>query len=106
MILRSLAGLAVVATLVLAGQVAPGKAAPAIPFEAESHIAGNPFFAPNATIVPQLEAYMDALRKSGDSCGARLTVTAFAAIAVTTATTATAATTASPGSTSCRLPAQ
>ena len=35
MILRSLAGLAVVATLVLAGQVAPGKAAPAIPFEAE-----------------------------------------------------------------------
>jgi chorismate synthase len=26
--------------------------------------------------VPQLEAYMDALRKAGDSCGARLTVTA------------------------------
>ena len=37
---------------------------------------GNPFFAPNAAIVPQLEAHMDALRKAGDSCGARITVTA------------------------------
>ena len=36
----------------------------------------NPFFAPDAAIVPQLEAYMDQLRKSGDSCGARLTVLA------------------------------
>jgi len=48
----------------------------AIPFESESHIAGNPFFAPNASIVPRLEQHMDALRKSGDSCGARLTVVA------------------------------
>jgi chorismate synthase len=47
-----------------------------IPFEAESHIASNAFFAPSAAIVPRLEAYMDALRKSGDSCGARITVTA------------------------------
>jgi len=47
-----------------------------IAFDAESHIAGNPFFAPNAGIVPRLEAYMDELRKSGDSCGARITVTA------------------------------
>jgi chorismate synthase len=36
----------------------------------------NPFFAPDAAIVPKLEAYMDQLRKSGDSCGARLTVLA------------------------------
>jgi chorismate synthase len=47
-----------------------------IPFEDEAQISLNPFFAPSATIVPTLEAYMDALRKAGDSCGARLTVTA------------------------------
>ena len=47
-----------------------------IPFEDESHIDGNAFFAPNASLVPSLEAYMDALRKSGDSCGARITVVA------------------------------
>jgi chorismate synthase len=48
----------------------------AIPFEDEAQIPLNPFFAPNAAVVPGLEAYMDALRKAGDSCGARLTVTA------------------------------
>ncbi len=48
----------------------------AIPFEDETQIALNPFFAPNAAIVEKLEAHMDALRKAGDSCGARLTVTA------------------------------
>ncbi len=48
----------------------------AIPFEDESQIPLNPFFAPSAAIVPALEAYMDTLRKAGDSCGARLTVTA------------------------------
>ena len=47
-----------------------------IPFEDEAQIPLNPFFAPSAAIVPQLEAAMDALRKAGDSCGARLTVTA------------------------------
>ena len=47
-----------------------------IPFVDEADIAGNAFFAPNAAIVPQLEAHMDALRKAGDSCGARITVTA------------------------------
>jgi chorismate synthase len=47
-----------------------------IPFVDEAQIAGNAFFAPNAAIVPQLEAHMDALRKAGDSCGARITVTA------------------------------
>jgi chorismate synthase len=48
----------------------------AIPFEDEAQIPLNPFFAPNAAVVPELEAYMDALRRCGDSCGARLTVTA------------------------------
>jgi len=39
-------------------------------------IESNPFFWPDATQVPELEAYMDALRKSGDSVGARVTVVA------------------------------
>ena len=36
----------------------------------------NVFFAPDAARVPELEAYMDRLRKSGDSCGARINVVA------------------------------
>ncbi len=36
----------------------------------------NPFFVPDLAVVPALEAYMDALRKSGDSCGAKITVVA------------------------------
>ncbi|HEY5720032.1 MAG TPA: chorismate synthase [Gammaproteobacteria bacterium] len=47
-----------------------------IAFESADEIANNPFFAPNAGVVPQLEAYMDALRKSGDSVGARVEVRA------------------------------
>ena len=47
-----------------------------IPFESAEHIAHNAFFAPNAAIVPRLEAHMDALRKAGDSCGARIEVRA------------------------------
>ncbi len=47
-----------------------------IPFVSAEDIDSNPFFAPNASIVPQLEEYMDALRKSLDSVGARITVTA------------------------------
>jgi chorismate synthase len=47
-----------------------------IPFEDEAQIPLNPFFAPSAAVVPRLEAYMDALRKAGDSCGARITVVA------------------------------
>jgi len=47
-----------------------------IPFVSADEIAGNPFFAPNARIVPELEEYMDELRKSGDSVGARITVSA------------------------------
>jgi chorismate synthase len=46
-----------------------------IPFEGWHHVADNPFFAPVAD-VSELEAYMDRLRKSGDSCGARIRVTA------------------------------
>ncbi|MDD2536832.1 MAG: chorismate synthase [Macromonas bipunctata] len=47
----------------------------AIPFESWEHVPNNPFFAPVAD-VSALEAYMNGLRKSGDSCGARLRVTA------------------------------
>jgi chorismate synthase len=36
----------------------------------------NPFHAPDADAVPRLEAYMDELRRAGDSCGARLYVEA------------------------------
>lgn len=36
----------------------------------------NPFFWPDAGQVPELETFMDALRKSGDSVGARVTVVA------------------------------
>ena len=48
----------------------------AIPFVDEAQIALNPFFAPNAQVVPQLEERMDELRKAGDSCGARIEVVA------------------------------
>ena len=41
-----------------------------------SAIESNPFFWPDAAQVPELEEYMDALRKSGDSVGARVTVVA------------------------------
>ncbi|WP_295002974.1 chorismate synthase [uncultured Dechloromonas sp.] len=47
-----------------------------IPFVSADDIDGNAFFAPNAAIVPELESYMDSLRKSLDSVGARITVTA------------------------------
>jgi chorismate synthase len=47
-----------------------------IPFEDTAHIGNNPFFAANATAIGQLESYMDALRKAGDSCGARIEVRA------------------------------
>ena len=46
-----------------------------IPFESWAHVAFNPFFAPVAD-VSNLELYMDELRKAGDSCGARIRVTA------------------------------
>jgi chorismate synthase len=36
----------------------------------------NPFFCPDADKVPQMEAYMDALRKEGESIGAKIEVVA------------------------------
>ena len=39
-------------------------------------VEANPFFWPDAAMVPQLEAYMDALRKAGDSVGACVRVVA------------------------------
>lgn len=39
-------------------------------------IEDNPFFCPDPDKVPELEAYMDELRKSGDSIGAKVTVVA------------------------------
>jgi len=47
-----------------------------VPFKGWEHVDSNPFFAANDAIVPELEAFMDALRKSGDSCGARVSVVA------------------------------
>ena len=47
-----------------------------VPFKNVAHIEQNPFFAANEEIIPQLESYMDELRKAGDSCGARIEVRA------------------------------
>jgi chorismate synthase len=47
-----------------------------IAFESWEEVARNPFFAPNAHQIGKLEAYMDRLRESGDSCGARVNVAA------------------------------
>jgi chorismate synthase len=47
-----------------------------IPFTDAAQIPLNPFFAADAAIVPALEAHMDALRRAGDSCGARIEVRA------------------------------
>lgn len=46
-----------------------------IAFEAWEHVEQNPFFAPVADVAA-LEDYLKAVRKSGDSCGARLRVVA------------------------------
>lgn len=47
-----------------------------IPFMDWNEVPNNPFFAPNAEIIPELETYMDALRRDGDSVGARIEVVA------------------------------
>jgi chorismate synthase len=47
-----------------------------IPFARWEDAEANAFFAPNAAVVAELEAHMDALRRSGDSCGARVRVSA------------------------------
>jgi chorismate synthase len=47
-----------------------------IPFKSWDVVNDNPFFVADASVVQALEDYMDALRKSGDSIGAKLTVVA------------------------------
>jgi chorismate synthase len=47
-----------------------------IPFADWDAVGANAFFAPNAGRVAALEAFMDELRASGDSCGARVNVMA------------------------------
>jgi chorismate synthase len=47
-----------------------------IPFEGWEHVPNNAFFAANASRIGELEAAMDALRKAGDSVGARIRVEA------------------------------
>ena len=47
-----------------------------VAFKDWSAVDQNPFFVADLSAVPALEAYMDALRKSGDSCGAQITVKA------------------------------
>jgi len=53
-------------------QLGPNK----IAFNDWDAVDQNPFFVPNLSVVPALETYMDALRKSGNSCGAKITVVA------------------------------
>ncbi|HMM71481.1 MAG TPA: chorismate synthase [Rhodocyclaceae bacterium] len=48
----------------------------AVPFSDGSVVDSNPFFAADLAIVPELERFMDALRKSGDSIGAQITIIA------------------------------
>ena len=47
-----------------------------VPFESWDAVGANPFFAASGKIVEKLEAFMDQLRESGDSCGARVNVVA------------------------------
>jgi len=47
-----------------------------VPFKSWADVGENLFFVADAGYVPQLEEYMDALRKSGDSVGAKITVVA------------------------------
>ncbi len=47
-----------------------------IPFKQWDDVNQNPFFAANADVVPKLEIFMDKLRKSGDSVGAKICVVA------------------------------
>jgi len=47
-----------------------------VPFKRWDTVNKNPFFSANADMVPQLEEFMEKLRKSGDSVGAKITVAA------------------------------
>jgi len=56
-----------------------GDIVPALPAGAAIDfgvVESNPFFWPAAAQVPELEAHINALRKAGDSCGARVNVVA------------------------------
>jgi chorismate synthase len=46
------------------------------PFQSWDDVSKNPFFSANSEVVPKLESFMDELRKSGDSVGARITTVA------------------------------
>ncbi len=46
------------------------------PFKSWGEISKNPFFSANSEIVPELESFMDELRKAGDSVGAKITTVA------------------------------
>jgi chorismate synthase len=67
--LRERYGVSIKACLSALGQIA-------IPFKSWDDVDANPFFAADAGMVPQLERFMDQLRESGDSCGARVDVVA------------------------------
>jgi chorismate synthase len=47
-----------------------------VPFRCWDDVDSNPFFVADAAAVPELEAFMDRLRKDGDSVGARIEVVA------------------------------
>ena len=67
--LRERAGIQIYGYLAQLGPLKPRR------FEREA-IEQNAFFWPDPDMVPELEDYMDALRKSGDSIGARVNVVA------------------------------
>ncbi len=62
------------------GVIIRGYLAQLGPIKAEAfdwdEVEQNPFFCPDAAKVPEMEAYMDALRKEGNSIGARINVVA------------------------------
>jgi chorismate synthase len=47
-----------------------------VPFQDWGAVNSNPFFVADATYLPQLEAFMDDLRRDGDSVGAKVSVVA------------------------------
>ncbi len=47
-----------------------------LPFQSWETVDTNPFFSANAEVVGKLEAFMDELRKAGDSVGAKITAVA------------------------------
>src|SRR5205814_2535162 len=47
-----------------------------VAFKSWDAVGTNPFFSPDEAKVKEIEQFMDALRESGDSCGARVNVVA------------------------------